>query len=98
MNHTANIDVANLDVERRKADRMPFGRTVCVRVSDNTKREVKSVRGACEVLIDWPHSRRGPVYQSTMEVLQAAIAGKVSAEQAHDAFVEFATHADVLVT
>ena len=91
-------DTASLEVERQKQDRMPFGRTVCVRVSDNTKREVKSVRGACEVLIDWPHSRRGPVYQSTMEILQAAIAGKVSAEQAHDAFVDFATHAEVLVT
>ena len=91
-------DTASLEVERQKQDRMPFGRTVCVRVGDNTKREVKSVRGACEVLIDWPHSRRGPVYQSTMEVLQAAIAGKASVEQAHDAFVDFATHAEVLVT
>ncbi|HEY6630047.1 MAG TPA: DUF982 domain-containing protein [Rhizobiaceae bacterium] len=81
-----------------KVDRLPFGSSVCVQVSDNTKREVKSVRGACEVLIDWPHSRRGPVYQSTMEVLQAAIAGKSTAEQAHDAFVAFAEHAGVLST
>ncbi|MBL8578175.1 MAG: DUF982 domain-containing protein [Mesorhizobium sp.] len=76
--------------------RMPFGRTVCVRIADNKKREVKSVRGACEILIDWPHSRRGPVYQSTMEVLQATLAGKTSVEEAHDAFVAFAKHANVL--
>lgn len=81
-----------------KEDRLPFSSPVFVQTSDSTKREVKSVRGACEVLIDWPHSRRGPVYQTTMEVLQSAIAGKVTAEEAHDAFVSFAKHAGVLVT
>lgn len=81
-----------------KEDRMPFGSSVCVQVSDSTKREVKSVRGACEILIDWPHSRRGPVYQVTMEALQSALAGKATAEEAHDAFVAFAKHAGVLVT
>ena len=89
MEHTASLE---------KEDRMPFGSSVCVQISDSTKREVKSVRGACEVLIDWPHSRRGPVYQSTMEVLQSAIAGKATAEEAHDAFVAFAKHAGVLAT
>lgn len=81
-----------------KEDRMPFGSSVCVQVSDSTKREVKSVRGACEILIDWPHSRRGPVYQVTMEALQSALAGKATAEEAHAAFVAFAKHAGVLVT
>ena len=79
-----------------KEDRMPFGSSVCVQISDSTKREVKSVRGACEILIDWPHSRRGPVYQVTMEALQSALAGKATAEEAHDAFVAFAKHAGVL--
>ena len=79
-----------------KEDRLPFSSPVCIQISD-TKREVKSVRGACEVLIDWPHSRRGPVYQTTMDVLQSAIAGKVTAEEAHQAFVAFAKHAGVLV-
>ena len=77
---------------------MPFGSSVCVQISDSTKREVKSVRGACEILIDWPHSRRGPVYQVTMEALQSALAGKATAEEAHDAFVAFAKHAGVLAT
>ncbi|WP_245426506.1 DUF982 domain-containing protein [Mesorhizobium sp. YM1C-6-2] len=81
-----------------KEDRMPFGSSVCVQISDSTKREVKSVRGACEILIDWPHSRRGPVYQVTMAALQSALAGKVTAEEAHDAFVAFAKHAGVLAT
>ena len=79
-----------------KEDRLPFSSPVCVQISD-TKREVKSVRGASEVLIDWPHSRRGPVYQTTMEALQLAIAGRATAEEARDAFVAFAKHAGVLV-
>lgn len=87
MDHTATLE---------KEDRLPFESSVCVKISDNTKREVKSVRGACEVLIDWPHARRGPVYQSTMEVLQAALAGKANAVEAYDAFVAFAKHAGVL--
>lgn len=85
-----------LEANGQKQDRLPFGASVCIRI-DSTKRQVKTVQGACEVLIDWPHARRGPVYQSTMEVLQAALAGKVSAEEAHDAFVAFAKHADVFV-
>ena len=88
MDQTASLD---------KEDRLPFSSSVCVQIGDNTKREVKSVRGACEVLIDWPHARRGPVYQSTMEVLQSAIAGKATSDEAHDAFVAFAKHAGVLV-
>ena len=85
MEHTASLE---------KEDRLPFSSPVCVQISD-TKREVKSVRGASEVLIDWPHARRGPVYQTTMEVLQSAIAGKATPEEAHDAFVAFAKHAGV---
>ena len=88
MEHTASLE---------KEDRLPFSSPVTVQISD-TKRAVKSVRGASEVLIDWPHSRRGPVYQTTMEVLQSAIAGRATAEEAHDAFVAFAKHAGVLVT
>ena len=88
MYHTASLD---------KHHSMPFESSVCVRTGDNTKREVKSVRGASEVLIDWPHARRGPVYQATMEVLQAALSGEASSEDAHDAFVAFAKHAGVFV-
>lgn len=86
----------SLEMERDKQDRLPFASPVCVRLGGNTRREVKSVRGASEVLIDWPHARRGAVYQTTMEILQAALAGKMSAQEAHDAFVAFAKHADVL--
>lgn len=79
-----------------KEDRLPFSSPVFVQIGDNTKREVKSVRGASEVLIDWPHARRGPVYQTTMEVLQSAIAGKATPQEAQDAFAAFAKHAGVL--
>ena len=84
-------------VSLEKEDRMPFDGSVCVKTGDNTKREVKSVRGAREVLIDWPHARRGPVYQSTMEVLETALKGNGSPAEAYDAFVAFAKHAGVYV-
>lgn len=64
--------------------------------NDNTVRTVKSVNGACEVLIDWPHARRGPVYQETMAIIQAALDGSESAEKASEAFEAFAVHAGVL--
>ena len=80
-----------------KEDRIPFESSVCVRVGDSTNREVKSVHGACEVMIDWPHARRGPVYQETVGVLEAARSGRASAKEAHAAFVAFAKHAGVFV-
>ena len=84
-------------VSLEKEDRMPFDSSVCVKTGDNTKREVKSVRGASEVLVDWPHARRGPVYQSTMEVLETVLKGNGSTAEAYDAFVAFAKHAGVFV-
>ncbi len=82
-------------MERQK---IPFARPISIRAAGegNTVRTVKSVNGACEVLIDWPHARRGPVYQETMAVLQAALEGSVPPENAREAFEAFAIHAGVL--
>ena len=65
-------------------DRIPFERPVSIRDAGrgNTVRHVKTVNGASEVLTDWPHARRGPVYQETV---------------ARSAFEAFARHAEVLV-
>jgi hypothetical protein len=63
----------------------------------NTVRHVKSVNGASECLIDWPHARRGPVYQETVAAIQAALSGASSAAEARAAFQAFAEHAGVLV-
>ena len=78
-------------------DRMPFESPVCVRIGDSTRREVKSVQGASEVLIDWPHARRGPQYHATVDVLEAARAGRSTAAEARTAFLAFARHAGVHV-
>ena len=82
-------------MERQK---IPFASPVSIRAgSEHTVRHVKSVNGASEVLTDWPHARRGPVYQETVAVIEAALAGSESAETARAAFKAFADHADVLV-
>ena len=79
-------------------DRIPFERPVSIRDAGrgNTVRHVKTVNGASECLTDWPHARRGPVYQETVAVIQAALAGSQSAETARTAFEAFAVHAGVL--
>jgi hypothetical protein len=58
---------------------------------------VKSVNGASEVLTDWPHARRGPVYQETVAAIEATLTGDAPAEHARAAFQAFAEHAGVLV-
>jgi len=62
-----------------------------------TVREVKSINGACEILIDWPHGKRGPFYQSAREVVQAALEGKATPAQAREAFAALAAHAGILI-
>jgi hypothetical protein len=78
-------------------ERMPFESPICVMIGGSTRREVKSVRGASEVMIDWPHARRGPQYHATVDALEAALAGKMSAAEARAAFLAFARHAGVYV-
>jgi hypothetical protein len=78
--------------------KIPFERPVSIRFgSESTVRDVKSVNDASEVLIDWPHARRGPVYQDTVAVIEAALEGSVSAAEARAAFEAFADHAGILV-
>lgn len=79
-------------------DRIAFESPVKLQVGgDKTLRTVKTVEGACEVLIDWPQARRGPFYQSARQVVEAAAAGKATAQEARDAFAALAEHAGVLV-
>jgi hypothetical protein len=83
-------------MERSK---IPFENPISIRDAGrgNTVRHVKSVNGASEVLIDWPHARRGPVYQETVAAIEATLAGAASATDARAAFQAFAEHAGVLV-
>jgi len=78
--------------------KIPFESPVSIRIgAESTVRHVKSVNGASEVLTDWPHARRGPVYQDTVAVIEAALAGTVSAAGARAALEAFADHAGVLM-
>ena len=49
------------------------------------------------VLTDWPHARRGPVYQETVAAIEATLTGEAPAADARAAFEAFAKHAEVLV-
>lgn len=75
-----------------------FETPVRVKAGDaNTLRDVRSVEGACEVLVDWPHARRGPFYQGALEVVNAALEGKATVAEAREAFAGLCAHAGVLV-
>lgn len=84
--------------EKGSAEKMWFDRPVPIRLDKGAKREVRSVQGACEVLIDWPHARRGPFYQSAREKVEAALKGEITAAQAREAFLALCDHAGVVDT
>lgn len=65
--------------------------------SANKVRDVTSLKDACEVLIDWPHARRGPFYQSAREAVEAALNGSLPVEKTAEAFAALCDHAGVLV-
>lgn len=75
---------------------IPFESPIRVQTGNSVK-DVQSVQDACDVLIDWPHARRGPFYQSAREVIEAAMIGRANAEEAREAFLALVTHAGVLV-
>jgi hypothetical protein len=52
--------------------------------------EVDSVAEAMVFLRKWPIGRRGPVYQCAVNCCSAALAGRMSAEEARKAFTGFA--------
>lgn len=78
-------------------DRMPFESPVCIQTGTSTRREVKTVGGAAECLVDWPHGKRGSVYAEAVDACEAALAGRVPVAQARAAFVGFARDMGVLV-
>ncbi|RUM96542.1 DUF982 domain-containing protein [Pseudaminobacter arsenicus] len=78
-------------------DRQPFGSPVRVRIgADNTIRDVKTVKGACECLTDWPQAKRGQLYREAFETCNAVLAGERSAEDARAAFVAAAEESGLL--
>jgi len=78
--------------------KLSFDSVVRVRSgSANSIAEVRSVEDAAGVLIDWPHARRGPLYHSAREIVEAAMKGQAGASEAEAAFTALASEAGVLV-
>jgi len=76
----------------------PFEPPLRVQAGDpNTSRKVTSLQDACEVLIDWPHARRGEYYEAARTVVEAAQRGEKTVAEAYHAFAELCEHAGVLV-
>ncbi len=80
-------------------DRKPFDSPVCIRIGpQSTMREVKSAKGACECLIDWPQAKRGSAYRDAVDACNAAVSADGTAETARAAFVRAAEESGLLVT
>lgn len=80
-------------------DLMHFDHPVNIRIGpESTKREVQTVKGAYEALIDWPHAKRsGPCYREAVETVSAALAGTRSGKAARRALVDAAREIGILV-
>ncbi|AWC21115.1 hypothetical protein CO731_00557 [Aminobacter sp. MSH1] len=80
-------------------DRMLFDSPVSIRIGpESTQREVTTVKGAYEALVDWPHAKRsGPLYREAVEIVSAALAGTRSHKAARQALVAAAEEIGILV-
>ncbi|PTE12014.1 DUF982 domain-containing protein [Mesorhizobium helmanticense] len=64
-----------------------------VRISRGQGQPVEDIDSVSEAMVflrKWPTGRRGPVYQCALNCCAAALAGKMSAEEARKAFTGFA--------
>lgn len=64
--------------------------------TDEIMQDIKTVREAAEFLRQWPPSRRGPVYFCAARACDAAIAGRLTTEEARKAFSSFARITGIL--
>ena len=64
--------------------------------TDEIMQDIETVREAAEFLRQWPPSRRGPVYDCAARACDAAIAGRLTAEEARKAFASFARITGIL--
>ncbi|AZN99812.1 DUF982 domain-containing protein [Mesorhizobium sp. M9A.F.Ca.ET.002.03.1.2] len=72
-------------------DRLQFFSPVRIsRAPGQPVEDIDGVREAMAFLRKWPKGRRGPVYQCALNCCAAALAGKMSAEEARKAFTGFA--------
>ncbi|UVC13191.1 DUF982 domain-containing protein [Mesorhizobium onobrychidis] len=64
-----------------------------VRISRGQGQPVEDIEGVNEAMAflrKWPKGRRGPVYQCALNCCAAALAGRMSAEEARKGFTGFA--------
>ena len=76
-------------------DHLSFFAPVCVKTADSVQL-IGSVRDALRFLYGWPSDRRGPAFGCALRSADAAIAGRLSVEQARQAFVSFSGIAGIL--
>ena len=85
------------DAVRMIGDR-PLGFKLRIQVGNSgTLATVETLQAACDVLIAWPHARRGPFYQSARELVERALKGEKPVREAAEGFLALCEHAGVVV-
>ncbi|WP_413468511.1 DUF982 domain-containing protein [Mesorhizobium muleiense] len=84
--------IRHIAIDREETmNRLQFFTPVRIsRGQESPAEEIDSVAEAMEFLRRWPIGRRGPVYQCAVNCCSAALAGRMSAEEARKAFIGFA--------
>lgn len=80
------------------SEQATFGFSIRITTGEGTITTVDTLKDACDVLVDWPHARRGPFYQAARELVESAMKGKASAREAGEGFLALCQHAGVVVT
>ncbi|MET3580487.1 hypothetical protein ABID19_003526 [Mesorhizobium robiniae] len=90
--HKFNTVRSDVAIDREETmDRLQFFTPVRIsRGQNGPAAEIGSVTEAMDFLRKWPTGRRGPVYQCAVNCCSAALAGRMSAEEARKAFAGFA--------
>jgi hypothetical protein len=85
------FDRTHRDRREEKMNRLEFFTPVRIaRGHGEPVEEIDNVGEAMTFLRHWPKGRRGPVYQCALNCCAAALAGRMSAEEARKAFTGFA--------
>ena len=77
-------------------DAQTFDRSIFVRDTSSSIREIECIDDALAFLASWPQSRRGPIYQSAYRACQAARENRLHPDGARNALYCFARSASIL--
>jgi hypothetical protein len=84
--------------ETFKMDDMPLQNPVAIAVGAGSRRDITTLAEMQNFLQEWPHARRGKIYETALRACEMARAGHVTKDQALRAFTVFTETAGIAWT